>query len=480
MSFEKKFAEKILKAQKQDKYVEILKKRNYFSIENEFLCYKGLLYVPDSDNLRLDVLKSVHDSSSFEHFGYHKTFELVNRYYWWPGLGKFVKDYVSSCHICSRGKDSHEKAYTFLQPLQIPSASWTSISWDFITELPKSAKGNDRILTIVDRFSKEAHFIPCSSNLTAETLANLFLANVYRIHGLPSEIISDRDTLFTSKFWKAFTELLGMKPRMSTAFHPQTEGQSERVNAIIKQYLRMNCDYLQTDWEEHLSLAEVAYNNSLHSSTGSSPWFATKGFHPRVVSSFEPSPKTSIPIKAQDFADKINKLHQELIENIKKPQQTQRDYYDEKKQEGPSYKKGQKVWLSSKNLKTLRPSKKLSERFLGPFPIAKVLSRQAIRLTLPPSMKCHPVFHTSLIRPITESSIPNRHQPPPPPIIVEDENKYEVEKILDSRRYRRKLQYLIRWKGYESDEDSWEPVENLKKVKRSIEEFHRQNPSATG
>jgi transposase InsO family protein len=154
---------------------------------------------------------------------------------------------VDTCPSCQRSKASRRSVEGKLEPLPIPTRPWESISWDFITDLPTTAKGNDTILTVIDRFSKEAHFIPCKSTLTAEGLADLFLNNIYRYHALPTTIISDRDKLFTSKFWTSFTTLLGIVPQMSTAFHPQSDGQSKRMNSIVEQYLRINVDYLQND-----------------------------------------------------------------------------------------------------------------------------------------------------------------------------------------------------------------------------------------
>jgi hypothetical protein len=185
----------------------------------------------------LDILKRVHDSPTAGHFGVKKTLELLERDYEWEGHRKMVEEYVRSCEICNRGKAQREKPRGLLQPLPIPTRPWESIGWDFITDLPITVNGNDTILTVVDRFTKEGHFIPCRKDLTADKLADLFLTHIVRIHGLPSSIVSDRDKLFTSKFWKAFTTALGITPKLSTSFHPQTDGQTERLNSILEQYL---------------------------------------------------------------------------------------------------------------------------------------------------------------------------------------------------------------------------------------------------
>ena len=337
-----------------------------------------------------------------------------------------------------------------------------------------TTNGNDTILTVVDRFSKEAHFIPCDSTLTAENLASLFLKEIYRLHGLPAEIISDRDKLFTSKFWTAFTEMLGMKPKMSTAFHPQTDGQTERTNAIIEQYLRMNVGYLQEDWEEYLGLAEVAYNNATQTSTGFSPWFATKAFHPRTPTTVEISPTTSLPIGAQNFVDKMTKIQKEMTENMEEAKRRQKKYADQERRETEEYREGQKVWLKAVNIKTQRPSKKLDDKYLGPYQIERVLGKNVVKLALPETMKIHPVFHVSLIKPEKESKISGRQQEPSKPVIVEGEEEWEVEKILDAKKVRGQLRYLVSWKGFGKQDRTWEPIENLENAKETVEEFYKK------
>ena len=223
----------------------------------------------------------------------------------------------------------------------------------------------------MDRLTKESHFIPCDAEITAPHLASLFLQNIYRLHGLPKDIVSDRGSLFTSKFWKSFLKLLSIQPNYSTAFHPQSDGQMEIVNAVLEQYLRMYCNYQQTDWEFHLPLAEVAYNNSIHSSTKSSPWFANKGFHPIVPSSMESTDnqESSTAIAAQELVNRIDNIHSQLKENLEEAQEHQKQYYDEHHRVPPEYQVGDLVFLSSKNIAVTRPSRKLSAKRLGPYPI---------------------------------------------------------------------------------------------------------------
>jgi transposase InsO family protein len=487
------FEEQIRNAQEQDTMVmemlpylenvdeprteELRQRLQGYALENGLIYFNDLLYVPDG--LRLDVLKSVHDSVSAGHFGQEKTFNLLTRYYWWPKCRSFVKDYVDSCHMCARGKPSRQKKQGLLEPLPIPTRPWESIGWDFIVELPKTENGNDSILTVIDRFSKEAHFIPCRKDITAEQLARLFLDQIYRLHGLPNSIISDRDKLFTSRFWTAFTELLEIKPKLSTAFHPESDGQTERTNATVEQYLRMNVDSLQDNWERYLSLAEVAYNNAVQSSTGMSPWYATKGYHPRTPASIDFSRSSSLPIEAERILTRFEQIHEELVNNLQEAQEAQKEYADQRRK-GPTedYQEGNKVWLNSKNIKTRRPCKKLDHKFFGPFEIEKILGPNVFRLKLPKNMKIHPVFHVSLLKPYKLSKIQGREQLPPPPVEVEGEEEYEVEEIVRVKRFPDgKLRYEVKWLGYDEDGDNtWEPIENLKNSEKTLQRFYEKYP----
>jgi transposase InsO family protein len=430
---------------------------------------------------RLEVLKAVHNSQTAGHFGVRKTIELLERDYEWPGHRKMVEDYVKSCEVCNRGKARREKNRGLLQPLPIPGRPWESIGWDFITDLPATSNGNDTILTVVDRFTKEGHFIPCRKDLTAEELADIFLNHIVRIHGLPSNIISDRDKLFTSKFWKSFTSILGIVPKLSTSFHPQTDGQTERLNSIIEQYLRMNVDYLQKDWEEMLALGEMAYNNAVQSSTKFSPWFLNKGFHPRMPNSLELD-KEDTPIRAEERLKRLKEVWEEARTNLERAQEEQKKFADRKRRdvEEEAFTEGRRVWLNSRNIQTTRESKKLDHKFFGPFTIKRKVNDTTYELDLPESMRIHPVFHVSLLRPVMENEIEGRTQGEPPAVIVEGEEEFEVEKIVRAKREKGVLKWEVKWKGYGEEDNTWEPWENLKNSKESLDYFYRKRPKAVG
>src|SRR5437762_7421274 len=245
-----------------------------WSWENGLLLYKNLVYIPQDDAIRLELLQQHHDSPLAGHFGITKTHELLSRNYYFPGMLSFVKSYISTCDLCSRGKAPHHAKHGELSPLPVPSGPWKSVSCDFIIDLPLSKTSDsqtyDSILVFVDRFTKMTHFVPCLKSTDAAEFANMFLNHVIRLHGIPGSLVSDRGSIFTSHFWSSLSSLMGLKRRLSTAFHPQTDGQTERMNQTLEQYLRIFCNYQQDDWANLLSLAEFSYNNSRQASLGCS------------------------------------------------------------------------------------------------------------------------------------------------------------------------------------------------------------------
>ncbi|SAL94853.1 hypothetical protein [Absidia glauca] len=216
----------------------------------------GLICIPDSPEIKRTILAQCHDTPSAGHFGEAKTFELVNRNFHWPGLRKYIKTYISGCDSCCRNKNQHHRPYGLLQPLPIPETPWTSVSVDFITQLPKSCDYT-AICVFVCRLSKMALFIPTYNEIDAVGTSNLFIKHVFSHFGLPQDIVSDRGATFTSKFTQSLLQGLKVKQSLSTAFHPQTDGQTERVNSVLEQYLRCFINYQQSDWSDLLPLAHI-------------------------------------------------------------------------------------------------------------------------------------------------------------------------------------------------------------------------------
>lgn len=378
------------------------------------LLYRNAVYVPNSDKLKLRLLQEHHDSPSAGHPGRAKTLELLTRTYYWPTMRKYVDQYVQNCHLCRQSKATRSSPQGVLRPLPIPTEPWTDLSMDFVTGLPDS-NGANAILVVVDRLTKMRHLIPCTEEINAPALADLFVEYVWKIHGLPETIVSDRGTQFTSDFWKSLCSRLEIAPRYSTAFHPQTDGQTERMNAIMEQYLRAYVSYQQDDWARFLPLAEFAANNHVSETTKLSPFQANFGKHPRMTFAPLVHGTTTAEDRANSFARDMSQVFDLLQAEMKRSQVIQEESANKHRTPSPRYIVGDKVWLSTKNLQTQRPSKKLDWKQIGPYEVRRVVSPYAYELALPTSMKVHPVFHVSLLSPATGNPVPGQVQTLPPP-----------------------------------------------------------------
>ncbi|MBW0567021.1 hypothetical protein O181_106736 [Austropuccinia psidii MF-1] len=243
---------------------------------SQLILFKDWVVVPNDPTIQLSILQKRNYSPLAGHPGQEKTLKLVKLDFPWSSMTQFIKDYVSSCQQCSRNKNIHNKKFGLLKPLLIANGPWIFLSMDFITQLPLS-NSFDSILVTVDRFSKMTVFIPAMSSITSLDLAHLSIKNIFSKLDLPSSIVSDRGPLFVSSFWTNLCQQLNISRDLSTAYHPEADGQTERVNQILEQYLWMYVSYHQDDWNTWLPLAEFAYDNSDHSSTKQSPFFIVNG-----------------------------------------------------------------------------------------------------------------------------------------------------------------------------------------------------------
>jgi transposase InsO family protein len=424
---------------------------------------------------KLSILKTRHDSVSAGHPGQHKTFELVSRDFYWPGMRKYIKNYVQSCTTCQRNKASRHKPYGLLEPLPIADSPWSSISMDFIVKLPPT-QGFDSIMVVVCRRTKQAHFIPCKETLDAKGTAELFIQHIFRLHGLPHFIISDRGPQFRSQFWTALTSALGIKPQLSSAYHPQTDGQTERTNQSLEHYLRCFVNYQQDDWPSLLPFAEFAHNNSSHSSTLLSPFFANYGYNPRFdFLSHQDDDSPHVPA-AVTHLDKLKDISTFLDSTLKRAQEDAARYANKHRLDH-GFAVGQQVWLLRKNLQTKRLNAKLDHLKLGPFRITEQINPVTFKLNLPASMHIHPVFHVSLLETCVANTIPGRILPPLPPVVIEGEEEYEVEDILDAKWFGKSLKFLVKWKGYTESENTWEPEAHLEHCPDILQHFKTLYPT---
>ena len=369
--------------------------------------YKGnALYIPGDKAVTAQVIRMHHDNPLAGHFGKAKTFELIARKYCWEGMRNDIDEYVKSCAVCQKTKTRRHRPYGELAALPCPDRAWQEISMDFITDLPPSKRNAcvyDAILVIVDRYSKMNRYIPTTKTCTAADLAVILRDEVVSRFGLPKGIVSDRGSLFTSEFWSEFCYETRVKRKLSTAFHPQTDGQTERANQTLEQYLRCYCTEYQDNWAEFLPQAEFAVNNSEHAALRMSPFCVVYGFNPDLITTPAPARdellEERVPV-ATEIAKRLKEVHETLTERWRTASGQQAKYYNQN-HDRKSYRVGDQVLLSTKNLRLQVPKKKLAARFIGPFQIRDAVGPQAYRLALPPRMRIHNVFHVSLLEPWT-------------------------------------------------------------------------------
>lgn len=449
-----------------------------WSVDGEgLLRYEGTPYVPDDAAAKAEILRNCHDDPFAGHFGVRKTTELVRRQYYWPSLAEDVREYVKTCQVCQRIVVKRHSPYGKLSSPRLPTRPWQEITCDFITGLPPSRGSDlrvfDAIFVVVDRYTKVARYHAVTEKITAPELATLFVEKIFKDFGLPEGIISDRGSVFTSKFWSSLCYALKVERRLSTAFHPQTDGQTERQNQTLEHYLRAYCNYRQDDWASKLALAEFTYNNSFHSSIKTTPFRALYGFDPRTPNSPDFESLEGVAPSALERVQVIQDEREELANTLRRAVETQKQFYD-KRHTQREYKLGDKVMLAAKNIKQLRPSRKLADKYLGPFEIIGIVgeSRLAYKLRLPDKYKrLHPVFHVSLLEPWHPRAGATLTLTLPD--IVDGYDEWEVERILDQGTRNGKPAYLVRWKGWPPSEDTWEPASHLKNAPEALAEFKK-------
>ena len=329
-----------------------------------------------------------------------------------------------------RSKPQRHKPYGSLKQLPIPEQPWNSISMDFIEKLPSSS-GFDTILVIVDQLTKQAIFIPAHDTITSVDLARLFILHVFSKHGVPSHVTSDRGSEFVSNFFQSLGTALDMRLHFTSGYHPKGDGQTKRTNQTLEQYLHVYCNYQQDNWSELLPLAEFAYNNAPSTTTGVSPFFANKGYHPNITV----HPKRDIASsRARDFAIDLDELQSTLKAEISMAQQRYQKYADARHSPAPDFKVGNKVFIKAQFFRTTQPSKKLSEKYLRPYKIISQPGTLSFTLRLPESMhSAHPVFYVSMLEPATSNTFSKRIQPAPAPVIIDGEPEYKISWIVDSK-----------------------------------------------
>lgn len=441
-------------------------------------------------------IRDHHDDPMHGHPGITKTMEIIQRNFTFPQMKAKVTAYIRKCRSCQMNKSSRHAKYGEIQFVDPPLQPWDEVTMDFITGLRslsslddskprnnqepstvlRSFKDSrnlkprndeyDSILVMVDRLTKYTHFIPCMKSITAEELAHLVLDRLIRYHGIPKSFITDRDKLFTSNYWKTLVSTMGIKHKLSTAYHPQTDGQTERANQTLEAYLRHYVNYAQDNWVNYLPMAQLALNQQISATTGVTPFYANFGKHPNLF--MEPGSQHPNADKAMTTSDELKKLHEQLRQKILSSQDGLRESRKKSKPD-PQLKVGDKVYLLTRNLRSQRTTRKLDHVKVGPFLISEVRGPVNYKLQLPDDAKIHPVFHISLLEPADpETPLQTTFH-----FQIEEDDEFEVEQILEQRGQR----YLVKWRGYPHSENTWEPKQNLKNCQRLLQQFQRNRHS---
>jgi len=338
---------------------------------------KGKVYVPRDEKLRTEIIQLHHDVLATGHGGKWKTVELVTRNYWWPEVMKDVGKYIERCDLYQRMKNRMEEVARKLKLRKVPEKPWTHLTVDFIMKLP-IVVGKDVILVICDKLSEMTHFVATTEGTLAKGLARLFRDNVWKLHGLPESVVSDRGPQFAAELTKELNQMLGIETRLSTVFHPQTDRQTEQMNQELEQYLRFFVDYRQKDWLEWLASAEFAVNNKIYTTTKVSPFMANYSRELRMGGDIRKKGKVE---SAAEFVERMKKMHKEAGAVLKKTQEDMKKQADQGRKETEDWKKGDKVMLSTKDLMFKeRLAGKLVDRYIGPYMIEEVVSTNAVKL----------------------------------------------------------------------------------------------------
>ncbi|KAI1002681.1 hypothetical protein K3495_g5518 [Podosphaera aphanis] len=433
--------------------------------EQDRLQFRGREWVPRDDNLRTSIIQTTHDSPLSGHPGREVTYANIARQFFWPGMAKDIRRFIENCDSCGRNKSWRSRRQGFLKPLPIPGRVWTEISMDFITELPCS-KGCTNMIVITDRLSKGV-IADGLEKIDSKFVAKWFIKNYLPHHFLPTAIVSDRGSQFTSALWNRVCDVLGIQRRLSTGFSPETDGATERMNEVIETTLRQYVNWEQNNWVEWFPVVVSSICGRNSGSTGTNAFYMTHGWDQNVIEGLnselsEEKTRKSPVARADKILNKLKQVREWAQASMAAAQESQERQTNRRRDQAPSFKIGDKVWLSLENIKTDRPCKKLDARY-AKFTVIGVVGSHSFRLDISPGI--HNVFHSKLLKPANSSRMPGQiiDDNQPSPKLIDGVHEYELEQILDQKKAPGKgkhLKYLVKWVGYARP--TWEPESFLK------------------
>ena len=469
-----------------------------YTIREGFLFRATKLCIPRT-SVRDFLVWEIHAGGLAGHFGRDKTIEEVERQFYWPTLKRDVAKIVSQCRTCQVAK--HRKQNTGLYtPLPVPSCPWQDVSMDFVLGLPRTFRKHDSIFVVVDRFSKMAHFIPCAKTSDASQVAKLYFSEIVKLYGLPKSIVSDRDVRFMSYFWKTLWHMVGTKLKFSTAYHPQTDGQTEVVNRSLGNLLRCLVGDSNRNWDSILPTAQFAYNSSVNRSIGMSPFEVVHGFKPRKPVDLLPmSPHTRVSESAESFARHIRELHDEIRKVIN-------DNNFQYKFQADSRRRHSEFQVGDYVMVRIRPerypsgtARKLCARSAGPFKVLKRIGPNAYVIDLPPDSGISSTFNIEdlvafkghfdiptdpFFEPTHEPTIdhPTTSDITPASLPISPAPKEHIDAILDeqiiSTRDGGVQRFLVRWSGRPASDDTWITSDDLQQIDRDLFEYYQSRPAS--
>ena len=422
--------------------------------------FRDRIWVPKHGGVRDLLLSDVHRSKYSVHPGNNKMYLDLKPQYWWPQMKLEIANFVSKCVTCLQVKAEHQKPYGELQQLPIPEWKWDNITMDFITKLPRTPSGNDMIWVIVDSLTKSAHFLATKESASLEKLAELYVREIVSLHGVPLSIVSDRDSRFNSRFWKGLQKELGTRVNLSTAYHPQTDGQTERTNQTLEDMLRACVLEYGGSWDKHLPLVEFAYNNTTHASIRAAPYELLYGRKCRTPTCWLEAGEKQFtgPEMVQQTADMVAIARDRL--RIARERQKK---YSDRKHRPKTFEVGERVMLKVSPWKgVIRFGKrgKLGPRFIGPFKVLERVGTQAYKLELPPELDgIHNVFHICYLRkclaeetgilPLEEIRIHKGKRLLEEPVEI-------LDRVTKQLRHKRVKLVRVLWKNKFGAESTWE------------------------
>ncbi|KAA0050169.1 Ty3/gypsy retrotransposon protein [Cucumis melo var. makuwa] len=432
---------------------------NSYSLQKGLLMYKNRLVIVQQSSLIPVILETFHNSAVGGHSGFLRTYKRIAAELYWKGMKAEIKKHCEECLTCQRNKTMALSPAGLLVPLEIPQVIWSEISMDFVEGLPKSS-GYEVILVVVDRLSKYGHFLPLKHPFTAKLVAELFVKEVVRLHGFPLSIVSDRDKVFLSQF--ELFRLSGTKLNKSTAYHPQSDGQTEVVNRGVETYLRCFCNEKPKEWIKWLPWTEYWYNTIYQRSIGMTPFQVVYGRQPPTIVSYGRSPSKNSTV--EEMLQERDIILVSLREHLRLAQEQMKLYADRKRRD-VEFAVGEYVLLRIRPYRQItvrsRRNEKLAPRFFGPYEIIEKIGPVAYRLQLPENSRIHPVFHVSQLRKLV-----GQHENIQPTIQFVDENytwKSDPEEVIEYRKTgAEQWEVLVCWKGLPKYEASWESYEEMK------------------